>query len=98
VGLQSNTAVVKPAAWLNGRYHPNYREQLQRGYAQVAYPIIDQNHHDEAYDVVVIGGGHAGSEACAASARSGARTCLITQNLETIGKHECVMKRLSHVY
>ncbi|KAJ5519189.1 GidA associated domain 3 [Penicillium expansum] len=41
------------------------------------------------YDVIVIGGGHAGSEACAAAARSGARTALITPSLENIGVCSC---------
>ncbi|KAL4950035.1 glucose inhibited division protein A-domain-containing protein [Aspergillus filifer] len=41
------------------------------------------------YDVVVIGGGHAGSEACAAAARSGARTALITPSLSNIGVCSC---------
>ncbi|PYH88534.1 mitochondrial translation optimization protein [Aspergillus ellipticus CBS 707.79] len=41
------------------------------------------------YDVVVIGGGHAGSEASAAAARSGARTALITPSLSNIGVCSC---------
>lgn len=43
----------------------------------------------ERYDIIVIGGGHAGAEACAMSARSGCRTLLLTQNLETIGQMSC---------
>ncbi len=42
-----------------------------------------------AYDVIVIGGGHAGCEAAAASARLGARTALITQSRSTIGAMSC---------
>jgi len=43
----------------------------------------------QKFDVIVIGGGHAGTEASAAAARMGARTLLLTQNLETIGQMSC---------
>ena len=41
------------------------------------------------FDVIVIGGGHAGCEAAAAAARSGATVLLLTQNIETIGQMSC---------
>ncbi len=45
--------------------------------------------YSESYDVIVIGGGHAGTEAAAASARMGCRTLLLTHNIETLGQMSC---------
>ncbi|WP_131668830.1 tRNA uridine-5-carboxymethylaminomethyl(34) synthesis enzyme MnmG [Psychrobacter pygoscelis] len=45
--------------------------------------------YPKTYDVVVIGGGHAGTEAALASARMGAKTLLLTHNIETLGQMSC---------
>ncbi len=42
-----------------------------------------------SFDVIVIGGGHAGTEACLAAARMGCKTLLLTHNIETLGQMSC---------
>ncbi|MBE0549420.1 MAG: tRNA uridine-5-carboxymethylaminomethyl(34) synthesis enzyme MnmG [Rubrivivax sp.] len=45
--------------------------------------------HPQAFDVIVIGGGHAGTEAALAAARMGCATLLLTHNIETLGQMSC---------
>lgn len=64
--------------------HRSIRLLTRRQYARSITTKAACPTHD--FDVIVIGGGHAGTEACTAAARVGARTLLITQNTDTIGK------------
>lgn len=50
---------------------------------------LDMTFMDFKYDVLVIGGGHAGCEAATASANMGARTCLVTMDMNKIGQMSC---------
>jgi tRNA uridine 5-carboxymethylaminomethyl modification enzyme len=51
-------------------------------------PEVNVDFPDQ-FDVIVIGGGHAGTEACLASARMGCKTLLLTHNIETLGQMSC---------
>ena len=64
-------------------------KKLQHKSAQLNFCSSVATSAKTAYDVIVIGGGHAGCEAAAAAARMNARTLLLTHKFETIGQMSC---------
>jgi tRNA uridine 5-carboxymethylaminomethyl modification enzyme len=59
---------------------------------RLRWPLFRGEHpmiYPKTFDVIVIGGGHAGTEACLAAARMGCATLLLTHNIETLGQMSC---------
>ena len=69
--------VKSPALW---RRRGALQQPIQR-FVPMLYPT--------RFDVIVVGGGHAGTEAALAAARAGAQTLLLTHNLDTLGALSC---------
>ena len=65
------------------------RELPTFSFRDLAIEVAAMNDQPESFDVIVIGGGHAGCEAAAASARMGAKTALVTHRFATIGAMSC---------
>lgn len=55
----------------------------------LGHPQSDFMHFLKNFDIIVVGGGHAGTEAALAAARMGQKTLLLTQNLDTLGQMSC---------
>lgn len=55
-------------------------------------------HCSQQYDVIVVGGGHAGSEACSAAARMGASTLLVTHKKSSVGKLMEMCTTITNMY
>ncbi len=71
----------------NNLRHSSFASPIS--YFSTLSSILASSSSPSEYDVIVIGGGHAGCEACSASARTGAKTALITQKASTIGELSC---------
>ncbi|KAK3379607.1 glucose inhibited division protein A-domain-containing protein [Lasiosphaeria ovina] len=73
---------IRPCARLSGAIGHDRGSRATRAFATVGAD-------SRPFDVIVVGGGHAGAEACAAAARAGAKTALITPDVDNLGTCSC---------
>eukprot|EP00124_Ichthyophonus_hoferi_P001956 Ihof_evm9s118 gene=Ihof_evmTU9s118 len=84
--LVNNTG---PPRWVYSMLNTQTARQCLYMTSSCTNTNTNANTTNATYDVIVIGGGHAGTEACAAAARMGARTALLTLNKNTLGEMSC---------